>query len=114
MTTYQTKHQTMRQKRLAVKQWLIGTTFRCVLLTSVAVFGIMYVVQTSSISTKGYEINDLEGQIQVLEQENQKLEFEIATHRSMKSIQERLDGLGLVMADRVDYATLVGTAVARR
>lgn len=78
------------------------------------VFGVMYVAQTNAISTKGYTMKDIEGQIQALEQENQKLEFEIATHRSMQSIQSRLSNLDLVATDNVKYVTLTGSAVARR
>ena len=108
-------HQTLRQKRQAVRQWLLGTTFRAVLLTVVLVFGFMYVVKTSSLSTKGYEINDLEKQIQVLEQGNQRLGLEIASHRSMNSIQNRLASLNMVEAGgNVEYVTLSGSAVAMR
>ena len=114
MTKYKNKNQTMREKRMAVRQWLVSTTFRGVLLTVIAVFGVMYVAQTSSASTKGYDMRDLEKQIQSLEHETQRLEFEIATHRSMQSIQTRLAGLNMVSADNVEYATLVGTAVAMR
>lgn len=78
------------------------------------VFGIMYIVQTNSISTKGYEMSDLEEQITLLEQENQKLEFQIASNKSMKSIQSRLAGTELVVADSFQYGSLVGTAMAMR
>jgi len=104
----------MRQRKMAVRQWLLSTSFRAGLLVVIAFFGIMYVAQTSSASTKGYEIRDIEKQLQTLEQENQKLEFEIATHRSMQSIQSRLQNTNLVVADNMEYVTLVGTAVARR
>ena len=108
-------HQTLRQKRQAVRQWLLGTTFRAVLLTVVLMFGFMYVVKTSSLSTKGYEISDLERQIQILEQSNQRLELEIASHRSMNSIQRRLASLNMVEAGgNVEYITLSGSAVAMR
>ena len=108
-------HQTLRQKRQAVRQWLLGTTFRAVLLTVVLMFGFMYVVKTSSLSTKGYEISDLERQIQILEQSNQRLELEIASHRSMNSIQRRLASLNMVGAGgNVEYITLSGSAVAMR
>lgn len=114
MIKYTNKYKTMRERRLAVKEWMLSTTFRAVLLSVIAVFGILYVVQTSSASTTGYDMRDLERQIQSLEQENQKLEFEIATHRSMQSIQNRLVSLNMVEANNVEYATLVGTAVAMR
>ena len=78
------------------------------------VFGIMYIVQMNSISTRGYEMSDLENQITLLEQENQKLEFQIASNKSMKSIQSRLVGKVFVAADTYQYGSLVGTAMAMR
>lgn len=77
-------------------------------------FGVMYIIQTNSISTKGYEMSDLENKITLLEQENQKLEFQIASNKSMKSIQSRLVGTELVVADSFQYGSLVGTAMAMR
>ena len=109
------KYETLRQKKQAFRQWIFSTTFRFTLITMLLVFGVLYLMQTSSLSTKGYEINDLEKQIQALEQENQKLGFEVATHRSMNSIQNRLAGLSMVEAgNNVEYVTLVGSAVAMR
>lgn len=114
MSPYSLNYKTRREKNLAVKQWFLSTTSRFVLLLVVAALGVLYVVQTSSASTTGYQIRDLEKQIQSLDNENQKLEFEIATSRSMQSIQERLKTTDLVFADNVQYATLVGSAVALR
>ncbi|MFH1947239.1 MAG: hypothetical protein ABIJ23_03735 [Candidatus Magasanikbacteria bacterium] len=108
-------HQTLRQKRQAVRQWFFGATFRVALLTVFLVFSFMYIVQTSSLSTKGYEINDLEKQVQAMEQENQRLELQIASNRSMNSIQERLLSLNMVEAgSNVQYVSLTGNAVAMR
>lgn len=77
-------------------------------------FGIMYIMQTNSISTKGYEMNELENKITLLEQENQKIQFHLASNKSMQSIQQRLAGTELVVADNFQYGSLVGTAMAMR
>lgn len=71
-------------------------------------------MKTSSVSTKGYEINDLKNKIQELEYENQRLDFEIANYRSMRSIQERLKDMNLVVATDVKYVNLTGSAMAMR
>ena len=114
MIQYTNKNKTMREKRMAIRQWLLGTTFRAILVTVIALFGVLYVVQTSSASSTGYDMRDLESKIQALENDNQRLEFEIATNRSMQSIQTRLASMNMVNADNVEYTTLVGTAVAMR
>ena len=84
------------------------------LVASVAVFGVLYIVQTSSLSTKGFEISDLQRTIQTLEHETRALDVEIAEHRSMRSIQDRLSGMEMVHAGNVEYVSPVGSAVARR
>lgn len=114
MSPYLQRQPTIRQKKLAVRRWLLSTAFRSVLVGVFCLFGVLYVLQTSAVSTKGYAINDFKKQIQTLEDENQKLEFEIATHRSIQSIEERLKTTQLVVADNIEYVTLVGSAVALR
>jgi cell division protein FtsL len=105
---------TIREKHLAMKRVFLSNTFRVALAVFVLTFGVLYVVCTSSISTKGYDITDMEKQITNLKRENQKLEFKIAQHRSMQSIQERLEGMDLVSADNIQYKTIIDTTVARR
>ena len=107
-------HITLREKKCAWKEMLLGNTCRGVFMVFIILFGVLYVLKTSSLSAKGCEISDLEKQIQVLQNENQKLDFEIAANSSMKSIEKRLKNMNLVVADKVEYATLVSNAMARR
>lgn len=71
-------------------------------------------MQTSNLSAKGYELSDLNKKISVLEQNNQRLGYEIANQQSMKNLEERVKKLKLVAADDVEYATLLSNAVAVR
>ncbi|HYE59706.1 MAG TPA: septum formation initiator family protein [Candidatus Kapabacteria bacterium] len=109
---YQEK--TMREKRKALQLWMVSTTSRVVLCGCVILFGVLYILETSAISTKGYEMSDLQKQIQELEQENERIDVAIADHRSMESIERRVKDLNLVLAGDVTYVSPVGTAVARR
>jgi cell division protein FtsL len=108
------RKQTMREKKQAVKRMLLSTSFRVFLTVLVSSFSVLYVAQTSSVSTKGYDINDLQREITQLQRENQKLDFQIAQYRSMQSIKDRLEQMDLVIADNIEYVTLVGNSVARR
>jgi cell division protein FtsL len=114
MVSYPSNYQTLREKNLAVQHWYFSTTCRVALLVVLAFFGVLYVTQISKASTQGYVMRDLQKQIQTLQQVNQKLEFEIASLSSMKSIQERLKNTDLVVADQMQYITLTGSAVALR
>jgi len=104
----------MREKNLAVQHWYFSTTCRIMLLAVLGFFGVLYVTQLSTASTSGYVMKDLNKQIQALQQDNQKLEFEIASQSSMQNLQERLKSTDLVMAGNVQYALLTGSAVAMR
>lgn len=107
-------HITLRQRKMAWREMFLSSTCKYAVMVFIVLFGVLYVLQTSSISAKGFAMSDLEQQIQALENENQKVEFEIATHRSMKSIEERLKGGGFVTVDDAQYATLTGNSVAMR
>lgn len=111
---YRCKNQAIGEKKKAKRKWIAGASLRFGFMFLIVAFGVLYVVQMSSASTKGFVISDLETQSKTLEQETRALEVEIAKHRSMASIQERLKNLNLVASDQVEYVTPVGTAVARR
>lgn len=114
MTQYKIEKQTMRQKRLAVRQMFLSRSFRVCLVALIAVFGVMNLVQITKMSTKGYQINELENNIQSLNHEVEKLNVQIAQHRSMNSIQDRLANLNMVAAENIEYISLPGSSVARR
>lgn len=109
-----TKTPTMREKRQAIHQWILGRSCRLCLLVVLGVFSVLYIIETNAVSTKGFAISDLERKIETLEQEQQRLNVEIAKSRSMKSVEERLQKMNMVAAADVQYVSVVGTAVARR
>ncbi len=114
MNAYLKKKPTLRQKRLAVQRWFVSTTCRAFLLGCILVFGVLYLFKVNTVSTQGFVISDLEGQIIELERENKRLDVKIASNRSMKSVEERLQGMEFVAAGDMQYVTPVGTAVALR
>jgi cell division protein FtsL len=111
---YIAKKQTRRQKRQAIRFWFWSASCRTALFAFVVVFGVMYVFQTNTLSTKGFEISELEQNIRTLQQETQKMDAKIASYRSMQSIQSRLQGMDLVAVDTVTYRTPTGNSVAKR
>ena len=113
MNTFLNKNKTRLEKKLAVKQWMVGTSCRICLIIFTVAFSLLYLLQTNAVSSKGFEMSELEKQINELERETQKLDVEISRHRSIQSIEERLQNLEMVAADNVEYAIPVGTALAR-
>ena len=107
-------NQTRREKKIAMKRMVLSSSFRAGLIVFIAIFGTLYVWQTTSVSTNGYVIADLERQVVNLKHETKKLDVDVATNSSMQNIQARLEGRDLVSVANVEYITPVGTAVAVR
>ena len=114
MSPYLCRQKTLRTERLQNKHWIFGIGCRLSLLFLLIIFGVLFIWQTSSASTKGFVINDLQEQISDLEKENQKLGLQIAEQRSLKNLENRITELGLVVVDNVRYATILNNTVARR
>ena len=113
MKSYQftTRH---AKKRFSLKEWFLSTSCRLSLIAMVFILGIMYLLETNAVSTKGFEISELERQIRVLEYDVRKINVQVASHRSLESVEKRLAELDLVAAEQVQYLTPAGNPVARR
>jgi len=93
---------------------MVSATFRVALMGCLLLFGVLYVIQMNEVSTKGFDMSDLQRNITQLGYENERLEFEIAQHRSLGSIQKRLEDMDFVRVTDARYVSAVGSAVARR
>lgn len=102
----------MKERREALEAMSRSRGFRIGLLLLAAVFLVLDVFQTSVVSARGNEISDLQQRVRTLTQENERLDFEIAQHRSMASVQERLAAMNLVDSGTPQYVRLAGSAVA--
>ena len=115
MNSYIEKKQTLLQKKEALNKLLFSTSFRMSLGVFVILFGILYILKTTSVSTKGYTISDLEHTVSTLEYENRKMDVQIAKLKSMQSLQARISETDLVVVNsRVDYLNVLDGEVARR
>lgn len=83
--------------------WMFSGRTRGVLFAILAVFGILYIVKTTSFASTGYEINNLEKQVDQLENEIQKINIEVADFSSINNIKTRLSGLDMVTAEKIKY-----------
>lgn len=83
-----------------------------VVLGLIVAFGVLYIVQVNTASTKGFALRDLERGNQELRRENDRLEAEIDRLRSLASVQERETFLGLVKVQNITYIKASGDEVA--
>ncbi len=115
--THTTLHAQMNpfaQKR-AEKQREVVVWMNVLCLSVLVVFSFLYITKTSALSTRGYQIADLEKQQTTLERETQKLEVKIAQERSLDRVLARMNGMGMVPLESIAYASTVpNTLVALR
>lgn len=71
-----------------------------------------YLWQVNSLSTKGFQIKNLEKQITVLKTDIQQLELDMASEQSLNKINERVQELSMVKVDKVEYLRPLGSNVA--
>ena len=92
----------------------LGIAGKIALVLLVFAASTFYMMNVSAISARGYDLAALERDVEELKRENQRLQFEIAKHQSMASIEARLPDLELVAADGVEYVDAGRAIVARR
>lgn len=90
------------------------TKFRTIIFSFLIIFSLAYFWQVTSLSIKGFQIKDLDKQIQQLKKDSQKMELEITVEKSMMNVDERVKGLNLVAVQNVEYLNVVNPSVALR
>jgi hypothetical protein len=73
------------------------------LLGIITVFAVGYLVQVNSLATKGYQIKELERALLTKMQEKSELERVVLNMQSMGEIKKRVDGMGMVAVNDVEY-----------
>ena len=84
------------------------------LLLGVVFMGVMYLVEVNGLSTKGYQIRELENSVTRLETDNEKLSVRVTEARSMASLQEKIKGFSMVPVDHMDFLPSNDVAMADR
>lgn len=107
-------HQQLKSKATPMNEVFSSIGFRVFLTLLVVVLLVLYVVRLATVSVKGYDISSLQTQVNTLQEENQRLEFEIAKNASMQSIQTRLKRIQFVPAQNPEFATIKPPVIAQR
>lgn len=77
--------------------------FTYCLLACVAVIGALYIWQVNMSAIQGYAVRDMESDITHIEHENEQLQNQVSSLRSIDSVMTRVQMLGLVKVDDVRY-----------
>ncbi|PJA88430.1 MAG: hypothetical protein CO139_03145 [Candidatus Moranbacteria bacterium CG_4_9_14_3_um_filter_36_9] len=82
----------------------IGLTTYVFVLSGLAfLLGAVYLYQVNDISTKGFEVREVENKIQDLKKENKKMQIEEVELRSLENIEKAKEELNLVNPVSVSY-----------
>jgi hypothetical protein len=84
------------------------------LIFSVAVVGALYILQVTTIATKGYEIRGLKKRIGELEDKNRTLQVGISNLKSINALQSKTESFNMIEAEKIEYVILSSPNVAEK
>ncbi|HPN96570.1 MAG TPA: hypothetical protein PLK35_02275 [Candidatus Moranbacteria bacterium] len=103
----------MREKKSSTRESKVkgsaklGLVSACfMLVASVIASGAFYLYQVNDLATQGYEMREIENQIQGLEKESKKMRIREVELRSMYNIEKATENLDLVNAVNVSYVEM--------
>ncbi len=98
-----------RKKTIKNRRIKIGNvTISFLLVVLICSLGVYYIFQVNNLATKGYEIRELEKQLQVLRNKNEELKIQSAELKSMYRIEEKTRELNMAAPKNVSYINLPG------
>lgn len=97
-----------RKKSLNVRSKMGRVTLSFFLVTLVCAAGVFYIFEVNNLATKGYEIKNLENQLNKLRKENENLRIQEAELKSMYKIEEKTKDLNMIVPKDVSYLNLPG------
>lgn len=74
----------------------------------------IYLLEVNNIAAKGYEIRELESQVNEIQEENEKLAVRVIELKSMNELDEKVAALDMVPVDGMTYYDTIGQVMARR
>jgi uncharacterized membrane protein (DUF106 family) len=80
----------------------------------ISVISFSYILQTNSIATKGYEVEEYEQKLEELQNDFKNMKAAEAELRSMKQLDEEKSKLSAVSSADINFIDLSDTSVAMR
>lgn len=99
---------------VSLPAWLTGKAARYCYLGILVLLFAVYVCQTSSAAGSGYEMRDLQGKVDSLREDIQKIEVSVAAYSSMSSLERQIAKTGMIKVENMRYLNTVGPAVAKK
>jgi len=101
-----------RRKKVISRKMVTGpVTLAAALIFLICLLSLFFLAQVFQSSTKGYEISELESNMDELKEQNKSLEIRAAELRSFETIKNEAEKLNMVQAERIVYIRQSGTSV---
>lgn len=111
---YHSERQPAHSFLLRVEQKTQNLFFRAGFLTLTVTGAFLYVFQINNVTASGYTIGQLEKQISKLESVNRQVDVEVAEVQSIARLTTELAYRGYVPIDKIEYASIGASVVAKR
>lgn len=72
---------------------------------AIIAFGVAYIWQVNEAATRGFAMRDLEREVKALQQDNDRMQMEVARLRSVASVSNRVQMLGLTKVQNIEYVS---------
>lgn len=92
--------------RNTITNLLNPTLVQYCLIGLCVLFATLYIWQINVSATHGYVIGDLQTSIDNIENENERLQFEVSRLQSVDSVTTRVQMLGLVKVQNIRYVKI--------
>lgn len=102
-----------RKKSISARPQMGRVTLSFLLVALVCAAGVFYIFEVNNMATKGYEIRNLENQLNKLQKENETLRIQEAELKSMYKIEEKTKDLNMVAPKDVSYLNLPGNVAMK-
>jgi len=90
------------------------TFFGSVMIVLVCLMGVFYMVQMTTVATKGYEMEKYEKKLNELKRENQKLQVKLAELGSIENFEEASGKFSKIEAKDVSYVVTDSSVAMER
>ena len=76
-------------------------------------FSVFYIIQANSVATEGHEIQKYKSEVKKLQSENENIKLKLSGVQSLSFLEEKIEGLNMVIAEGVEYVSPISEVVAR-
>jgi len=112
--TNRIQNQNTKQKETGLNEYFSIKVFNIFIIGLIVITGFLYLTQVNASAVKGYIIKDLETKLEQEKVNTQNLELEAQAKQSVSNVAEKIQALGLVNADKVEYLQVAGGTVAMK